>query len=339
MKPKCLVKIDGIPITPISVDVTKQSHRYPDSANIVTENTDCKWNQVFGNPDPSKVEIYFKYEDVPGLKDWYLTFVGYADFSDFDINARSGSKFSIPCRSQVVLLSDDTWTHKWEKAYLKTIIYDMVHTWFPIDFQCPNYYIGDHMIEEKSRWTDICEFAQMFGCICYVNNAGVLYLGPYNKGKQYVYQFLNNYPRTIDEQNANIENVHIEQKKSGFPYNKFIVVKKDDDKKDIYKGVTDSIIPRIAGRQKTYVMDHKYLQSDKMAKELSDWICWKYEREYVKINIKSYGIPFINPEHIIELVDVPNYSGFYWVEKISLHMEDEFDCDITACTRDPKERF
>jgi len=339
MKPRCLVKIDDIPMYNVSVTVQKQSHRYPDTATITVENTDCKYNEIFGDPTPSKVEIFFRYEDVQGLTDWYKTFVGYVDNNVFTTHSIAGSKLTIPCRSQSVLLADDTWTHKWEKAHLKPIIYDLVHGWFPIDFQCPNYYIGEHMIEEKSRWSDICEFAELFSCICYINNAGVLYFGPYNKNEQWIYQFLNNYPRKIDQLNANIEEWTIDQKKSGFPYNKFIIVKKDEDKKEIYKGVTESTIARITGRQKTYTLDHKYLQSDKMAKELSDWMCWKYEREYITATIKSYGIPFINPEHVIELVDIPNYSGFYWVKSITLKMEDDFTSDITAVTRDPKERF
>jgi len=339
MKPRCKFIVDGIEIDVHSATIIKQSHRYPDTAIVTTDNTDCRWNTVFNDFMQSKVEIYFKYEDIPSLNQWHLTFAGYTTDNNPYGNAQSGAQYVFNCSSYSVLLADDTWTHKWEKARLRTVVYDLVHAWFPIDFQCPNYYVGDYMIEDYSRWSSICDLAEWFGCICYINNAGVLYFGPHNKVQKYVYQFLNNYPRDIDEQNANINEWDIDHKKSGLPYNKIVVVRKDPDGKEIYKGVSESTIPRISGRQKTYTLDHKYIQSDKMAKEIADWILWKYEREYIQLTLKSYGIPFIQQEHVIELVDLPGYSGFYWVKTINLQIGSDFTCDITACTKDPKERF
>ncbi len=335
--------IDDVEFRPESAIISKEGHRYADTASVVIENTDLRHFEQFNDYLPSRVKIYFRYEDAedPELQNWYCTFDGYSDFRDADIDAEEGSRLEFPCRSRISLLQDDTWTHKWEKAYLKTIIYDLVHGWFPIDFQCPNYYIGDHLIEDKSRWDDITYFAELFACDCYLSNEGVIYFGPYKKHQKYLYQYLNNYPRKQHEQNANINHLTISHMTSQFPYNKVTVVKKDQDNKEIYKGSVESTIPRITGKKKELTMDHKFIQSNKMAQELAERILWKYEREYITATIKSYGVPFINPEHVIELVDAKNYSGFYWVQAITWEFgnNDSFTMSIIAQTRDPKERF
>jgi hypothetical protein len=337
MKPRCKIIVDGITIDEIeTVTVTRQSHRYPDSAIVTIDNTKSRWNNVFNDHVRNKIDIYFRYEDVPKLTNWVLAFSGYTDTAHTVGNAEGGAKYLLNASSLSSLLENDTWSHKWEGAHLKTIVYDIVHTWFPIDFRSKNYYIGDFLIEDTSRWGSICDLAELFGCICYITDQGVLYFGPYTDNQKYVYQYLNNYPRKFDEQNANIHEYDITHRKAGLQYSKIVVVKKDPDGEELYKGEAESTIPRITNRDKTYTLDHKYIQSDAMAKELADWILWKYEREYITISLTSYGVPFIRQEHVIEIVDLVGYSGFYWVQQVKLHMADDFRIEVTACSKDPE---
>ena len=339
MKPRLIAHVDGIQLNVSQMNLTKSGYRDPSTCIFTVANTDCKLNKIFNDYAPVSVQMYYKDEMLKGLGNWQQVFDGLADVTNPMISIDK-STMVFECRSRLSLLQDDPITRKWEKVYLHTLIEDLVGKQFEIEFRIPNFYIGDHLMEEKSRLEEINNFAELFGCITCLLPGNKFYFGEYNKGKQWIYQFLNNYPRTKDLRNANInDHLSIRHMKAMFPQNKVIVERRNEDK-SIYKGVAVSAIPRITGTKKPHTVDHKYLTSNDMAQKLAEFILWKLERQYITLELQTYGLPFLEPEWVIDLAGYEGYEGLYWIKQVTTTYDgSSFTSNITAHTRNPKERF
>jgi hypothetical protein len=338
MKPRFKAIVDGLEMVPSFFSLTRAGYQVPDTSIITVENTDCKMNKPFFDYLPSRVLLYYRDEVLPELSNWMKIFDGLADLKNPKLY-NNQSTYTFECRSLLCLLDDD-WTHKWENTYLKQVINDLVSKYFTLDFQGENFYIGDHLMENKSRLEEVNEFADLFGYITFLKPDGkTFYFGPYEKGKQWIYQFLNNYPRTQDLINANLMDLDIKHMTGMFPYAHVVVEKKSEDKV-LFQGKATSSIPRATGNSKIYNVDHKYLTSNAMAQSLAEYILWKMERQYITVDFETYNIPFLEPEHVLELTNLQAYDGFYWIKSVTTTMmEDTCTSRICCHSRNPKERF
>jgi hypothetical protein len=332
MKPRCVVKINGTDTLPHTITVIKKGHKEAETANITIENTDNRYLETFYSYLPNTIEIYLTYEEWKQYN-WYRVFSGFTDMTNFNI-APNGSIITFEARSKLSILIDDTITHKWENANIHKVIKDLNSGYFALSLNCPNYFIGDLIMENKSRWEQIVELADSFGLDTYLTNDNTLYFGVWRQTNQTIYQFLLGYPD--DFQNSNMINTTIKHQTSQFPYNKVEVVKWSDDKK-LYSGVAESSIPRITGKTKTQVIDNKFVTSDLMAKELAIYNLWKMEREYIQIEFDTPGIPYLEADTFCEVVNAGPYSGFYWIKELTQDFSaDRYTTNLLVENRDPK---
>lgn len=337
MKPRLRAKIDGTYFNVESMHLAKSGWRDPSSLVVSITNSKLRYSDAFASYDPVKIEVEYKDELIKGMKEWRQVFSGYVD--NLEEYVRDKSLLIFECRCRLRTLQDDDITRKWEKAYLHEVITDLVADRFKLKLDVPNFYIGDHLMEMKSRLGEINDLAELFGCITYLNG-DEFYFGEYRKGKRWVYQLLNNYPREKELRNANLIGYNIRRMLGGFAYHR-VVVKKVNEEKTVYRGEATSKIRKIAGKGKTLDIDHKYLTSDDMADRLAQFILWKHERLYISASLTTYGIPFIEPEWIVDVANIgEKNSGLYWVTSATTtYQNDRFETAIEANTRDPKERF
>lgn len=332
MKPRCVVKINGTDTLPESVVIVKKGHKEAETATITIENTDNRYLETFYSYLPNTVEVFLTYEEWKQYN-WYKVFSGFTDITNYPI-AITGSLITFEARSKLSTLIDDTITHKWEKANIHKVIKDLNSGYFALTLNCPNYYIGDLLMENKSRWEQIVELADSFGLDTYLTTDGTLYFGKWRDFKQTIYQFLLSYPDKFN--NANTINAIIRHQTSQFPYNKVEVVKWSDDKK-LYSGVAESTIPRMSGKTKSQVIDNNFVTSDLMAKELAEYYLWKMEREYIQIEFDTPGIPYLEADTFCEVVNAGPYSGFYWIKELTQDFSvNRYTTHLLVENRDPK---
>ena len=337
MKPRCVIKINGIDTLPQQVVVVKKGHKEAETANITIENTDNRYLETFYSYLPNTIEIYLTYDEWKQYN-WYRVFSGFTDMTNFDVSV-NGALITFEARSKLSVLIDDTITHKWEKANIHKVIKDLNSGYFALSLNCPNYYIGDLLMENKSRWEQIVELADSFGLDTYLTTDETLYFGKWRDYNQTIYQFLLGYPYPEELKNSNMINTQIRHQTSQFPYNKVEVVKWSDDKK-LYSGIKESTIPRVSGKTKTQVIDNRFVTSDLMAKELAEYYLWKLEREYIQIEFDTPGIPYLEADTFCEVVNAGPYSGFYWIKEITQDFSfDKYITHLLVENRNPKEVF
>lgn len=344
MKPRAIVKITNIntstthEMMPLDMTITKKGHGEADTANITIENTDQKFTDALYSYLPKYIECFITYEEWDYK--WYKLFTGYTDPSKIHVGDDS-STYSIESRSKLSILIEDPVTYKWEgnNAYLHKVITDLNSGYFKLNLNCPNHYLGKLIMENESRWEKIVELANDFGLDTYLTIDDVLYFGIWRSTQSSVYQFLVGYPRKKELLNANVKSIDIEHQSTQYPESKIEVVRWNEDKK-LYSGTEASIFKRLTGKHKLKVVDNKYITSNAMAKELADWILWKIEKSYITATIVSPGIPYIESDQVIEVVNMGRYSGFYWTKEITHNYNSsEYTMTVIAETRDPKERF
>lgn len=341
LKPTVIVTLNGVDVSDdiISVTVTQNGHQEADSVNLMIPDTILTYKEM-ADFYKEKIEVslgYFMYRGATQEKIVRRVFNGYTDSKQIAFTKDGGLAMSLTGRNIVgrVIDATDTW------AYINTSIEGIVRDQmklvplksyrFNIPAPLNNMPYGSAQdgygttfeIDNQSIWETVTRLASDVGLLCSVDRDENFYFGIYEAKESY--KFIFNFGSGSA---GNVVNFSGNINCANSFYHKCQIIGHNDEGMEIIYGeashTPDYLKAGTATKGATQLRTLKVANDLAVVREMANvqaqWRLWEEQRDLFTVDLTSqYGIPYIEPTHIIQLTGCPYpiFDRNFWIRNVT----------------------